>query len=84
MAKKLWPVVAVPDGRGGVLIRWYAGRDDALRAVRKGGDDDVMYIDVNGVRIEVSFHESPAAARKACDREIARGRFAKSKPVGNA
>lgn len=81
---KPWPlVVAVgPDGRS--VMRWYGSKVDALAAMRAGGDDDTMYVEVGGQRIEVSFHASPAAARRARDRDVAAGLFAAMPVEGHA
>lgn len=84
---KTWPVTLIPTTAGGFLIRWYAGRDDVLKALRGRADDDVIYIDVDGpcgFRIEVSFHESPVAARRARNKDVADGVLAAEPAKGRA
>lgn len=81
---KNWPVIVVPTLETGSLIRWYAGRADVLKVIRDQGHDDVLFIEVNGLRIEVSFHDSVAAARRCCDGDFAAGILAATPARGRA
>lgn len=79
-----WPVVVVLGSEGLGVLRWYAGRNEALKVLRAHDPDEVMFIQVGAQRVEVSFHESLSEARKACDRDMARGLFASGKYEGSA
>jgi hypothetical protein len=61
--------VLVCNTAGRLFIRWFATADGiaALLRNRKREDDDVVSIDVGTLRIELSLHDSPAAARRAAD-----------------
>ena len=62
---KTWPVILsdMPDGR--LLVRWFAGRRQARQVMKRRGRDDVMSVDLDGMRLEVSFHDNPADADAA-------------------
>lgn len=68
-----WPVLVVPDGAGRCLIRGCVGRAEALRILQGRQADDVLVIQVGGVRIEISFHDSIEAADAALKDATVRG-----------
>ena len=79
-----WPVVIAEGPGGRLFIRMFVDRALALKVIEAGGDDDVVHATTPKCRIEVSFHESLAAADAALENEIQRGFLAGAPPRGRA
>ncbi len=56
----------------------------ALKVIESGGADDVVHATTPNCRIEISFHESLAAAEAALENEIQRGILAGAPARGRA
>ena len=54
-----------PEAGGRPLVHWFCQRPRLAELLRSLKADDVSYVDTPALRIELSVHDSPEAAREA-------------------
>lgn len=83
-ANRTFPLFVTMTPGGEVFVRCFVDRAVALQVIEARDDDEVYFIGDAGVRIEISFHESVAAADAALVSAVQRGVLAGTPARGRA
>jgi len=78
--------IVVCNSGGRFFLRWFACKSsvEALLRDRNRTADDVVYVDLGAVRVELSLHDSPDDCRAAAEECKRRAEFALAPPRGAA